>query len=174
MIGVQFFKAFDYDIHPSLYYQTSHECIVVAFKWRIKNRWNRWSCFVFYLIFNVSFFQIAEDDLSNGTDPPPPSGSDSPPGPNPPTNGHGLHPTPNQPDNRSRVINVNAPQPEKFVGNRISTAKYSIWSFLPSFLFEQFRRYSNIFFLTIALLQVSKLCCSFDTKTLESMKILAN
>lgn len=41
----------------------------------------------------------------------------------------------------------------KFCSNRISTAKYNLFTFLPKFLFEQFRRYSNIFFLVIALLQ---------------------
>ncbi|CAF4459648.1 unnamed protein product, partial [Adineta steineri] len=34
-----------------------------------------------------------------------------------------------------------------------STSKYSFISFLPKFLFEQFRKYSNIFFLCIAVLQ---------------------
>ncbi|XP_072152042.1 phospholipid-transporting ATPase IA isoform X4 [Bemisia tabaci] len=53
----------------------------------------------------------------------------------------------------SRVIFINGPQPIKFASNSISTAKYSIISFLPFFLFEQFRRYSNCFFLFIALLQ---------------------
>lgn len=52
-----------------------------------------------------------------------------------------------------RVININGPQTCKFVGNKISTAKYSFVTFFPSFLFEQFRRYSNIFFLFIALMQ---------------------
>ncbi|XP_055314089.1 probable phospholipid-transporting ATPase IA isoform X6 [Sitodiplosis mosellana] len=52
-----------------------------------------------------------------------------------------------------RVIFLNRPQPQKFCSNHISTAKYSLISFLPSFLFEQFRRYSNCFFLFIALLQ---------------------
>ncbi|RZF42199.1 hypothetical protein LSTR_LSTR004348 [Laodelphax striatellus] len=52
-----------------------------------------------------------------------------------------------------RVIFINAPQPTKFCSNQISTAKYSIISFIPSFLFEQFRRYANCFFLLIALLQ---------------------
>uniref|UniRef100_A0A8D8M529 Phospholipid-transporting ATPase n=1 Tax=Cacopsylla melanoneura TaxID=428564 RepID=A0A8D8M529_9HEMI len=52
-----------------------------------------------------------------------------------------------------RVININAPQGTKFVGNKISTAKYTLVTFVPCFLFEQFRRYSNIFFLFIALLQ---------------------
>ncbi|CAH0721386.1 unnamed protein product, partial [Brenthis ino] len=56
-------------------------------------------------------------------------------------------------DEQSRVIFVNRPQPQKFVSNRISTAKYSVPSFVPLFLFEQFRRYSNCFFLLIALLQ---------------------
>ncbi|KJH47798.1 phospholipid-translocating P-type ATPase, flippase [Dictyocaulus viviparus] len=34
-----------------------------------------------------------------------------------------------------------------------STCKYNGFSFLPRFLYEQFRRYNNIFFLTIAVLQ---------------------
>ena len=58
-------------------------------------------------------------------------------------------------DGKVRLIKLNTQQVEKFLGNRISTAKYSLVSFVPSFLFEQFRRYSNIFFLFIALLQVS-------------------
>ncbi|MCP4700073.1 MAG: hypothetical protein GY862_24955 [Gammaproteobacteria bacterium] len=36
-----------------------------------------------------------------------------------------------------------------------STAKYNVLTFLPRFLFEQFRRYANVFFLIIALLQAS-------------------
>ncbi|CAL8071720.1 unnamed protein product [Orchesella dallaii] len=81
-----------------------------------------------------------EDDLSNGAEPPP--------GPSIP-----VPPATASNDPKSRTIIINAAQREKYIGNRISTAKYSILSFLPSFLFEQFRRYSNIFFLTIALLQ---------------------
>uniref|UniRef100_T1JKU3 Phospholipid-transporting ATPase n=1 Tax=Strigamia maritima TaxID=126957 RepID=T1JKU3_STRMM len=54
---------------------------------------------------------------------------------------------------QQRIIFINRPQPQKFCTNKISTAKYSMMSFLPKFLFEQFRRYSNIFFLFIALLQ---------------------
>ncbi|XP_032799496.1 probable phospholipid-transporting ATPase IA isoform X1 [Daphnia magna] len=42
---------------------------------------------------------------------------------------------------------------QRFCSNRVSTAKYNFVSFLPCFLFEQFRRYSNCFFLFIALLQ---------------------
>ncbi|XP_068083348.1 probable phospholipid-transporting ATPase IA isoform X2 [Anabrus simplex] len=52
-----------------------------------------------------------------------------------------------------RIIFINRPQPGKFCNNHISTAKYNMISFVPSFLFEQFRRYSNCFFLFIALLQ---------------------
>ncbi|XP_056012392.1 probable phospholipid-transporting ATPase IA isoform X3 [Ostrea edulis] len=54
---------------------------------------------------------------------------------------------------KQRVIYVNAPQPVKYCYNKISTAKYSILTFLPKFLFEQFRKYANIFFLFISLLQ---------------------
>ncbi|XP_046673162.1 probable phospholipid-transporting ATPase IA isoform X3 [Homalodisca vitripennis] len=56
-----------------------------------------------------------------------------------------------QPD--YRVIFINRPQPAKFCTNQISTAKYSVVSFVPSFLFEQFRRYANCFFLFVALMQ---------------------
>ncbi|XP_032306243.1 probable phospholipid-transporting ATPase IA isoform X4 [Drosophila ananassae] len=56
-------------------------------------------------------------------------------------------------DGQKRVINLNAPQTTKYCNNRITTAKYSFISFLPAFLFEQFRRYSNCFFLLIAMLQ---------------------
>lgn len=54
---------------------------------------------------------------------------------------------------QNRIIFLNRPQPIKFVNNRITTAKYSVPSFIPLFLFEQFRRYSNCFFLLIGLLQ---------------------
>ncbi|CAG5123585.1 unnamed protein product, partial [Candidula unifasciata] len=53
----------------------------------------------------------------------------------------------------SRLIFINGPQRQKFCTNKISTAKYSLFTFLPKFLFEQFRKYANIFFLFIALLQ---------------------
>ncbi|XP_023168808.2 probable phospholipid-transporting ATPase IA isoform X4 [Drosophila hydei] len=56
-------------------------------------------------------------------------------------------------DDEKRIIVLNGSQPTKYCNNRISTAKYNVLTFIPSFLFEQFRRYSNIFFLLIALLQ---------------------
>jgi len=52
-----------------------------------------------------------------------------------------------------RIIQINEIQREKHCSNKISTAKYNLLSFLPKFLFEQFRRYANVFFLLIALLQ---------------------
>ncbi|XP_017784427.1 PREDICTED: probable phospholipid-transporting ATPase IA isoform X2 [Nicrophorus vespilloides] len=59
------------------------------------------------------------------------------------------------PTSEPRVVFINRVQPPitKFVNNRISTAKYSILRFAPLFLFEQFRRWANVFFLMIALLQ---------------------
>ncbi|KAF6198785.1 hypothetical protein GE061_006807 [Apolygus lucorum] len=52
-----------------------------------------------------------------------------------------------------RVVCINRPQTASYLTNQITTAKYTKLSFIPSFLFEQFRRYSNCFFLFIALLQ---------------------
>ncbi|KAJ8667378.1 hypothetical protein QAD02_009040, partial [Eretmocerus hayati] len=52
-----------------------------------------------------------------------------------------------------RIVFINAYQSATYKNNHISTAKYSFISFIPAFLFEQFRRYSNCFFLFIALMQ---------------------
>ncbi|KGQ00845.1 hypothetical protein PAAG_12472 [Paracoccidioides lutzii Pb01] len=41
----------------------------------------------------------------------------------------------------------------KYVDNHISTAKYNVFTFLPKFLFEQFSKYANLFFLFTAVLQ---------------------
>ena len=43
-----------------------------------------------------------------------------------------------------------------FLSNSITTAKYNVFTFLPKFLFEQFRRYSNLFFLAICIFQQLK------------------
>ena len=41
----------------------------------------------------------------------------------------------------------------RFIGSRrIKTTKYTIWSFLPKNLFEQFHRFANLYFLFIVLL----------------------
>jgi magnesium-transporting ATPase (P-type) len=52
-----------------------------------------------------------------------------------------------------RTIHINIAQTQHFVGNAVTTAKYNLVTFLPKFLFEQFRRYANVFFLVIGLLQ---------------------
>ncbi|XP_038647232.1 phospholipid-transporting ATPase IA isoform X2 [Scyliorhinus canicula] len=52
-----------------------------------------------------------------------------------------------------RTIFVNRPQLIKFCSNHVSTAKYNPLTFLPRFLYSQFRRAANSFFLFIALLQ---------------------
>uniref|UniRef100_A0A671XU91 Phospholipid-transporting ATPase n=1 Tax=Sparus aurata TaxID=8175 RepID=A0A671XU91_SPAAU len=53
----------------------------------------------------------------------------------------------------ARLIHINQPQFTKFCSNRVSTAKYNVLTFLPRFLYSQFRRAANAFFLFIALLQ---------------------
>lgn len=40
------------------------------------------------------------------------------------------------------------------LNNAIKTTKYSLWSFLPKNLFEQFHRFANIYFLTIIILNL--------------------
>lgn len=55
-----------------------------------------------------------------------------------------------------RVIHLNNPpanSANRYVNNHISTAKYNIATFLPKFLFEQFSKYANLFFLFTAILQ---------------------
>ncbi|KAH8425505.1 aminophospholipid-translocating P4-type ATPase DRS2 [Aspergillus melleus] len=55
-----------------------------------------------------------------------------------------------------RMIVLNNPPANavhKFVDNHVSTAKYNIITFLPKFLYEQFSKYANLFFLFTAVLQ---------------------
>jgi phospholipid-transporting ATPase len=57
----------------------------------------------------------------------------------------------------TRIIHVNdrtLNQTSKFVSNYVSTAKYSVYSFLFKFLYEQFSKYANVFFLITAAIQV--------------------
>ncbi|KAI9599439.1 hypothetical protein BDF19DRAFT_470419 [Syncephalis fuscata] len=46
--------------------------------------------------------------------------------------------------------------PFKFLHNRVSTAKYNIVTFLPKFLYEQFSKYANLFFLFTSCIQQVK------------------
>lgn len=55
-----------------------------------------------------------------------------------------------------RMIHLNNPpanSENRYVDNHVSTAKYNLATFLPKFLFEQFSRYANLFFLFTAALQ---------------------
>jgi len=55
-----------------------------------------------------------------------------------------------------RIIHLNNPPANaanKYVDNHISTAKYNIITFLPKFLYEQFSKIANVFFLFTAVLQ---------------------
>ncbi|KAF9160967.1 hypothetical protein BGX21_001832 [Mortierella sp. AD011] len=55
-----------------------------------------------------------------------------------------------------RIIYLNNPERNsqgKYLHNRISTSKYNYFTFLPKFLFEQFSKYANIFFLFTACIQ---------------------
>ncbi|KAJ3220012.1 hypothetical protein HDU67_007745 [Dinochytrium kinnereticum] len=55
-----------------------------------------------------------------------------------------------------RIIYLNDPiknEAAKFLHNRITTAKYNVFTFIPRFLFEQFSRYANLFFLFIGCIQ---------------------
>ena len=55
-----------------------------------------------------------------------------------------------------RIIHLNNPPANahnKYVDNHVSTAKYNIATFLPKFLYEQFSKYANLFFLFTAALQ---------------------
>ncbi|KAF9352980.1 hypothetical protein BGX26_009240 [Mortierella sp. AD094] len=66
----------------------------------------------------------------------------------------------------SRRVFVNIAPPARFLdknglpkavygSNRISTAKYTVFTFLPKNLFEQFRRVANMFFLFMAIIQLT-------------------
>ena len=55
-----------------------------------------------------------------------------------------------------RIIHLNNPPANaqnRYLDNHVSTAKYNIATFLPKFLFEQFSKYANLFFLFTAALQ---------------------
>ncbi|KAF8539362.1 hypothetical protein BDD12DRAFT_737388 [Trichophaea hybrida] len=55
-----------------------------------------------------------------------------------------------------RIIHLNNPPANfgnKYMDNHISTAKYNVATFVPKFLYEQFSKYANLFFLFTAGLQ---------------------
>ena len=60
-----------------------------------------------------------------------------------------------------RTIHINDHERNRghFCSNKISTTKYNLITFFPFFLFDQFRRYANLFFLFIIILQVCVCVC---------------
>ena len=57
-----------------------------------------------------------------------------------------------------------------FLHNRISTAKYSVLTFFPKFLYEQFSKYANLFFLFTICIQVKKTKQNKKTKNKEKQR----
>lgn len=58
--------------------------------------------------------------------------------------------------NQKRFIDIGRTQTQqkrKDLGNYIRTTKYTAITFLPMSLFNQFKRYANIYFLIVAILQ---------------------
>lgn len=61
------------------------------------------------------------------------------------------------PEGTPRRIYVNKPEmneQQHFMTNAVSTAKYNLFTFLPKFLYEEFSKSANIFFLFISGIQV--------------------
>nr|XP_039266101.1 probable phospholipid-transporting ATPase VD [Styela clava] len=53
-------------------------------------------------------------------------------------------------------------QKKRFLPNKVKTTKYTILSFLPKNLFEQFHRYANFYFLFIVILNFTPMINAFD------------
>lgn len=61
-------------------------------------------------------------------------------------------------DGSPRIIHINNAElnnQQKFMSNSVSTAKYNLLTFLPKFLYEEFSKSANVFFLFISGIQVS-------------------
>lgn len=55
-------------------------------------------------------------------------------------------------DASARIVHINDESKNThFISNYVSTTKYSLWSAIPMFLFEQFSRFSNAYFLVIGI-----------------------
>jgi hypothetical protein len=65
-------------------------------------------------------------------------------------------------ENGARIIHINQQQlndEQKFLHNSVTTGKYSVFSFIPKFLYEEFSKYANLFFLFISVIQVGLSYC---------------
>jgi hypothetical protein len=49
---------------------------------------------------------------------------------------------------------ANAVKSNHFCSNQVATSKYTLWSFVPKNLLQQFMRIANVYFLIISCLQV--------------------
>ncbi|CAE6474741.1 unnamed protein product [Rhizoctonia solani] len=87
---------------------------------------------------------------------------------------HGLERTPSehpppapsaQPAGERRTVYINQPLPQneirsngdpivRYVRNKVRTSKYTVVTFIPKNLYEQFRRVANLYFLALVVLQV--------------------
>lgn len=66
----------------------------------------------------------------------------------------------------TRTVHINdRPQNSSYVSNRISNTKYTILTFLPKNLLEQFGRFMNIYFLFVACLQLSPILAPVNPAT---------
>ena len=74
----------------------------------------------------------------------------------------------------TRLVRIGGPprgEVQAFPNNYITTSKYTVLSFLPKNLFEQFRRVANLYFLIISGFQVCSthtLCCSAGAQTMQT------
>ncbi|KAF7459007.1 P-type ATPase [Cryptosporidium felis] len=57
-------------------------------------------------------------------------------------------------ESRPRLVVINNRQVRNFSGNFIRTSRYTAWNFIPKYIFEQFCRPVNFYFLVISVLQV--------------------
>ena len=53
-----------------------------------------------------------------------------------------------------RVTILGSEHPRDYRDNKVKTSKYSVWTFLPKNLYEQFSKLANVYFLIISLMQM--------------------